>query len=348
MKNISEMRILYFGALKGNSGSRFRGMQKMVGEVEPVFHKDIFKIFPRPCISLEWRLCNGPITYLVNRAFLKRALEFRPDLVWTEMGKLTYANTLRQIKEKCNCILVNSYSDDFLDPMKVSRHYNRSVELYDYIFTPRDINFAELYRRGAKRAGKFWKGFDYEVHLPQKLTKEEQKVYSTDVVFAGHYEPSREEPFSELAKAIERFKIWGNGWKKCVAEFPPGVIQYRGAEGHEYRKALCGAKIALQHMARWSRDTQSSRSFEIPACGVMLLAERTDDHLACFEEDKEAVFFSSTEELIEKAKFYLRNDALRKRIAEAGYKRCVESGYSNHDRIRVMLEEVMNHISNIE
>jgi spore maturation protein CgeB len=79
----------------------------------------------------------------------------------------------------------------------------------------------------------------------------------------------------------------------------------------------------------------------------MLLADRNPDHLACFKEDKEAVFFSSSEELVDKVKFYLRNESLRKEVAAAGHKRCMESGYSNHDRIRIMLEEVMSHVSDI-
>ncbi|MCG8403893.1 MAG: glycosyltransferase [Phycisphaerales bacterium] len=72
-----------------------------------------------------------------------------------------------------------------------------------------------------------------------------------------------------------------------------------------------------------------------------MLADRTEDHLASFEEDKEAVFFSSTEEMVDKAKYYLKNDEARERIAQAGYRRCLESGYSNYDRARLMLQEAL-------
>ncbi len=342
MKDISEMRVLYFGSMEGNSGSRFRGLKKIVNTAEPVFCKDPLDTSPKLCRALEWRLCNGPVTLKMNLDFLKRALEFKPDIVWVEMGKLIYAGTLRRIKKQFNCLLINSYSDDFLGPLKRSRHYIRSVKVYDYIFTPRNSNFPELYQRGAKHVGKFWKGFNPESHFPEELTDQEQKLYLTDTVFFGHYEPSRAEPFSALANAVDRFKIWGNGWQKCKIEFPEGVIQYRDAEGHEYRKALCGGKIAVHFLSRWNRDTQSSKSFEIPACGVMLLAERTEDHQLSFEEDKEAVFFSSIEELIDKATFYLKNEPLRKKIAEAGHKRCIESGYSNESRVHLMLKEAVS------
>ena len=76
---------------------------------------------------------------------------------------------------------------------------------------------------------------------------------------------------------------------------------------------------------------------EIPACGAFMLAERTDEHLRLFEEGKEAAYFGSNEELLEKVRYYLNHEDERRMIASAGRKRCLDSGYSHHERLKYML-----------
>jgi len=258
------------------------------------------------------------------------------------MGKLVYPSVLERIKHDTSCALINTYSDDFLDPQKRSRHYMKSLSIYDCIFTPRDVNFGELKSRGARRVLKFWKGFDPDLHFPERISAEERQVYGTDVVFVGHAEPSRIQAFDSVARRVKSMKVWGNTWDKFrLPRKLAQVVQFRPAESIQYRKALCGAKIAIQMLSRKARDTQSSRSFEIPACGTLMVAERTEDHLASFKEDKEAVFFSSTDELCDKIEFYLKHDSLREGIALAGHERSHRSGYSNHLRIANMLNDAL-------
>lgn len=88
-------------------------------------------------------------------------------------------------------------------------------------------------------------------------------------------------------------------------------------------------------------DQQTSRTMEIPGCGGFMMAERTEEHRRLFEEDREAVFFSSNEELLAKCRYYLSHEEERKRIATAGHQRCIMSGYSNETGIRKMLDMVM-------
>jgi spore maturation protein CgeB len=78
---------------------------------------------------------------------------------------------------------------------------------------------------------------------------------------------------------------------------------------------------------------------EIPACGSMLLAERTPVHQALFQEGVEAEFFDNDAELAEKARFYLENEDKRRMIADAGHLRCIRD-YSSARQMSVILKEL--------
>ena len=93
-------------------------------------------------------------------------------------------------------------------------------------------------------------------------------------------------------------------------------------------------------LIKQNRDLQTTRTFEIPACGAFMLAERTDEHLRLFEEGKEAAYFGSEGELLDKVRYYLDHEGERKTIAAAGRKRCLDSGYSHHDRLKYMLRRI--------
>ena len=70
----------------------------------------------------------------------------------------------------------------------------------------------------------------------------------------------------------------------------------------------------------------------------MLLAERTEDHLRLFEEGAEAEFFNGPEELADKLRRYLADDAARARVAAAGRVRCLRDRYSMHDQFARITE----------
>ena len=82
------------------------------------------------------------------------------------------------------------------------------------------------------------------------------------------------------------------------------------------------------------------RTFEVPACKGFFLGERTPTHQQLFEEGKEAEFFGSVDECADKIRFYLNNEAIRNRVAEQGYQRCLNSGYSLHRSVSRALQHI--------
>ena len=106
-------------------------------------------------------------------------------------------------------------------------------------------------------------------------------------------------------------------------------------------KVFCATKINLHFLRKVARDLQTTRSVEIPACRGFMLAERTQEHLDLFDEGSEAEFFDDIDELLAKIKHYLLHSEQRKTIANAGYERCVKSGYSNYDRLNEILDVIV-------
>ena len=141
-----------------------------------------------------------------------------------------------------------------------------------------------------------------------------------------------------LASNAIPVKIRGPFWEQASRNHPEIQIYPGELVGNEYTKTICATKINLCFLRKVNRDLQTTRSVEIPACGSFMLAERSEEHSALFEEDKEAAFFSSNEELLEKVRFYLEHDEQRDKIALAGRRRCIKSGYSNHERLESMIQ----------
>ena len=84
------------------------------------------------------------------------------------------------------------------------------------------------------------------------------------------------------------------------------------------------------------------KSFEIAGCGGFLLAERSAGHLQRFDEDEEAVFFSTYDELVQKIRRYLPDEAARQRIASAGNVRAARDGYHNDRQVQLIIERMQS------
>lgn len=185
--------------------------------------------------------------------------------------------------------------------------------------------------------------FEPSFHYPRVLSAQDIERIGGDVGFVGMWEKERCESILYLADHGIQVRVFGDyRWREYINYNPNLKIEIGGLYNEDYAKSFRAFKISLCFLRKINYDVQTTRTVEIPACGGFMLAERTDEHLRLFEEGKEADFFSSNEELLEKCRYYLCHEELRKKIADAGYKRCIFSDYSNIGMIKQIINEILN------
>jgi spore maturation protein CgeB len=293
---------------------------------------------------LEQRYLLGPHIRKVNRMVVERIREMRPDVAHFYLGHHYNADTIARVAKMA--FTSGSHCDDPLGRPN-RREYRlllKALPKYDGYHVNRHCNVAEAAAYDVKRVRVLMMYYIPWLHYPCSLSAQEQQEFGSDVVFAGHMEPDlRVESLTKVVRAGLKCRIFGGRaeWKSAlprdVYRIVKPVFHLRGAD---YRRALCASKIGACFYSKWNRDQYTTRSWEIPACGVFLLSERTPAMQEFYCEGKEAEFFESPEEFIDKVQFYVQNEGVRKRIAAAGYARVVASGNDIYSRMREWLADV--------
>ncbi len=276
-----------------------------------------------------------------NKRVLEEVESFRPEIVFIIKGNLIKPKTLEKIKKIDAAIKLISWSlDDMYARHNRSIYYKRGLHLYDYIFTTKFYNLKELKEFNAKNIQFLYQAYSKKYHKPYSGCSNSN--FKSDVLFIGTAEKERIDSLNYLAEHGVNIAVFGGAWDKIDRSLLNNNLHIHEFDliGDDYAEALSCAKISLCFLRKINRDTHTSRSVEIPACKGFMIAERTEEHLKLFTENKEAVYFDNNEELLKKVKYYLKNAFERERIRDNGYIRCIESDYSYDDRVKEIIKKV--------
>ncbi len=323
---------------ESNSYRRYQALLQISPSVDAV-NTDPFILMKR-FAAVQHHFNIGPGIFSLNKVVREYAGKKKYDVVLVDNKPYLTQRTLRFIKKHQPAArIVNLLTDDPFGKFSRSwRLFRNTASLYDLFFVQRKVNIEELQNIGAAQVAICYRSFDTVYNRPIVMNADDLSNYQVPVGFIGNYEEERASFIAHLIENNVPVSVRGNGW--------PGtkywdIIQphYRGPAlyGDDYIKAICGMDIALHFLRHANRDEQDSRTFEIPASRVFMLAEYTPLHLQLFSEDKEAVFFTSKADLLEKVRYYLSHKVERDHIAQAGYNRCITSGYDHKSRLEYVL-----------
>lgn len=341
---MERFRILFVGELTPylTTVARRDALLELGFPVESIDHVPYVRD-PNPQLAaLTYRTLLTPPVFAFNRDLLALARRFQPEVVWIEKGTFVFPRTMRRLDREHDPVFVYHNTDDWKLKGFVHnlhwRYLRRTISWYDLHITSNLWNVDEFRQAG----------FPHVVHMelaanpalkdPGAIPEAERRALGAPVGFIGHWEPVTERRILHLLRNRVDVKVYGGGWKDAAAKDElRGANQDRLVLGQEYARAICSFDVNLGIVSKWNRNHTASRTFQIPALGAFLLHERNELVTRYFREGVEAEFFDSDDELLEKCRHYLAHPEERRRIAEAGRRRCFESGYFEPDRVREIL-----------
>jgi hypothetical protein len=170
-----------------------------------------------------------------------------------------------------------------------------------------DQDVAQFARFQDPKVIQAWSAIDNRDFFDKRMKRDYDVCFVGGVDFEGQRWPQR-------AQMINYLKAQGVPVKVA------GGQRTARLEWNEYAEILCRSKISLNFSKNVNTGTSQlkGRVFESIACGAMLLEDDGDQTRKFFEPGKEWVMFTSPDDMVEKAIYYLRHPAEREAIAQAG------------------------------
>lgn len=166
-------------------------------------------------------------------------------------------------------------------------------------------------------------GYDHRYYMDLKLER------LNNIAYCANYYPESNFPLTkyryECVKALkvhfpENFNLYGNKWEH--ADIKSQGKADNTLEAILYNRSLMALSVSHFNYSRYFSD----RLLREMACAAMVLSHRYQDCEQDFTDQKDIVFFDSTDDLVEKVRFYQSKPDLARKIGLAG-KNHVEREY---------------------
>ncbi len=271
----------------------------------------------------------------INRQFDKAIEQFRPDIIWVFKGMEIFPESLSRAKQR-NILLVNYNPDNpfiFTGKGSGNKNVTDSIGLYQLHFTY-NLSIKKRLEKECQTRTSFLP-FGYDIDSEVLAACQEQEEIS-GVCFLGNPDRQRAALIMEFVKQGIKVDLYGHNWQQFIQH--ENACFFKPVYGLEFWKTLYRYRVQLNFMRIHNEDSHNMRTFEIPGVGAIQLAPDTPEHRMFFESEREIFLYNNINDCCTKARYLL---SLSKEeatvIRNQARQRCMDSGYSYHDRARQAL-----------
>ncbi len=251
----------------------------------------------------------------INKQLLAEVEKFKPDYLIATVAENIYPETILKIRSR-GVVTANWFTDLFTHWTIIQK----LAPAYTLFFSSDSAILEKLKELRFNNCFYLPEGFGNEINISPFENR--RNLY--DVTFIGSYNQGIWRHREKFLSAIKDLglNIWGSeDWEKTSLK-----DYYRGpSRGEQMLDTYQKSKIALE--IPWDDKLSQaigSRPFEVMFCGACLFVyDVRKDMAKNFMKDKEYIPFLNEEELRSKVKYFLANDAERRKIAKAAYNNLV-------------------------
>ena len=335
-------RILYVGSLSpgGTSLYRFRSLERLDQTVIP-FDLARYAFRWGKLNALRRRFPMGPLIAKINADFLRAVTNEKPDLVWFDKPIFFTPSTIRRVKDAGAQTVCYNQDNPFGPCNEGCWHqFFKIYRMLDLHCLFRNVDIPR-YQGWDLNYIKIQLSYDPREHFPPPADwSDADRTREASYIGSPYDDRPR-----FLRSLIQDFNlpvtISGPRWEKVFSRNELESYTRGGMlKDAAYRENIWKSKINLSFVTQFNEEDVAHKAFEIAACRGFLLALRTPGHQACFQEGREAEFFSSIDECADKIRYYLDHSAEREGIAARGCERAARSGYDNETQLSRVLQKL--------
>lgn len=277
------------------------------------------KLFKRPEFTKN--------IFKLEKKILQICQNEHPKIIWFEWPKDFKTQFIERLKIKLpNSIFISFQDDnpwgDRVNDFWMWKNYFRLIPYFDLHLIKRESDYINLVANGGK-SFYYWK---HGVYNPIFFPMKQELKYK--ISFIGTCMDSRADLIEFLLENGIPIHVFGSHWKKrsnLPKRFPNNF--HDEVVGYDYANVIRSSQICLGLVSKSNHDEWTMRTFEVPGCAKLLLAEKTQFHQELFVEDKEIQLFNGKEECLKKIQYLLIEPELCDDIGRAAHQKCLIKGW---------------------